>query len=117
MTKYEPHEVERYLADQLPEHERALRRVVAIVSDAIGSQPVISYQILGWRHAGKFVLYVSGWKDHLSIHGQSRELGEMFGAEHPEWFKLKGTTLWFQAEPELPEDLIRDLVAARLARG
>ena len=111
MTKYGPNEVERYLSDQLPKHEVALRRVVDFITAELGIQPVISYQIIGWPIRGRYGIYVSGWKDHLSFHGG--HFLETLAEQFPLWFKRKGATLWFQPEPELPFEVIRAVIQAR----
>ncbi|MEN9737045.1 MAG: hypothetical protein RJA26_278 [Actinomycetota bacterium] len=112
MSKYGPDEVERYLADVNAKYQPALRRVVRIITEELGVQPVISYQIIGWRINGKMGLFVSGWKDHLSFHGGHalEHLAEVY----PQWLKLKGATLWFQDEPELPVEIIKEVIATRV---
>ena len=119
MEKLEPHEVERYIKNQKPEYQPAIRRAMEIVSRVLaeygelGAHPVISYQILGWRFRGKFLLHISASKDHISFHGAHAL--ERLEASHPQWFKLKGSTLWWQPEPELPEAVIRDVIERRIA--
>ncbi len=114
MTKYEPHEVVRYIADQ-PEQNRAeLTRITAILADVFETQPMISYQIIGFKSGKHYLLYLSGWKDHLSFHGQNTGLGQEFCERYPQWFRLKGTTMHFQPTPQLPEEIIRELAARRL---
>mgnify|MGYP000364307511 CR=1 FL=1 len=114
MTKYAPDEVARYIADQ-PERNRAeLTRITKLLADALGTEPAISYQIIGFRAEKKFVIYLSGWADHLSLYGQSVPLGQEFAARYPEHFTLKGTTLHFQPSPPLPDAIILELLARRL---
>ena len=112
--KYEPNEVERYLTDQPAKNEAALRRVRDIILDALpDSTDAISYQIIGFRHKKKFVLHISGWADHLSFHG-GHGMAEL-ATKYPQWLKLKGTTLHFQPDPEIPDAIVREIVALRLA--
>ena len=113
MEKYEPQEVERYLSERLPKYEQPLRRIVAILTEELKIQPVISYQIIGFPIAGKYGIYVSAWKDHMSFHGG--HYLEPLAETYPEWFKRKGATLWFQDQPELPIEVIRAVIAARYA--
>jgi len=113
MGSYAPGDVEKYLTDQLPVHEIALRRVVGIITEELGIQPVISYQIIAWPIRGRYGIYVSGWKDHLSFHGG--HFLEPLAEQFPQWFKRKGATLWFQPNPELPVDVIRAVLQARFA--
>ncbi len=108
--------VEEYYAAQSPENRIALQRVQKIVEKTLGDCTVsLSYQIIGFRHKKKFVIYISGWKDHLSFHGFSVSLGNELIEKYPDFLKLKGRTLHFQPTPELPEHLVIELVQARVA--
>lgn len=107
--------VEDYLAAQPAANRKALERIREIVKKILpGSEDCYSYGIIGFRYKKKFVIYISGWKDHLSLHGFSVALGEVLVAKYPAFLKLKGRTLHFQSTPELPEELVRELVLARV---
>ena len=108
--------VEEYYAAQSPENRKALKRVQKIIEKTLGESTVaLSYQIIGFRYKKKYVTHISGWKDHLSFHGFSVSLGNELVAKYPEFLKLKGRTLHFQPQPELPESMIVELVQARVA--
>ena len=108
--------VEEYYAAQSPENRKALQRVQKIVEKTLGDcQVTLSYQIIGFRFKTKYVIYISGWKDHLSFHGFTVSLGDELVAKYPEYLKLKGRTLHFQTTPELPESIVIELVQARVA--
>lgn len=108
--------VEEYYAAQSPENRKALQRIQKIIEKTLGECAVsLSYQIIGFRFKKKFVIYISGWKDHLSFHGFSVSLGNELIAKYPEYLKLKGRTLHFQPTPELPENVVIELVQARVA--
>ena len=108
--------VEEYYAAQSPENRKALQRVQKIVEKTLGECTVsLSYQIIGFRYKKKFVTHISGWKDHLSFHGFSVSLGNDLVAKYPSYLKLKGRTLHFQTTPEIPEEIVRELVQARVA--
>ncbi|MFM5904946.1 MAG: DUF1801 domain-containing protein [Micrococcales bacterium] len=112
--KYEPNEVERYLTDQPPQNEVALRRVRQIILDELpGAVDSISYQVIGFKYQKRFVMHISGWDDHLSFHG-GHGMEEM-AARYPQWLKVKGATLHFQPTPEIPENVVREVVALRLS--
>ncbi|MFM2024312.1 MAG: hypothetical protein RLZZ56_325 [Actinomycetota bacterium] len=107
--------VEEYLAAQPEANRKALERVRKIILKTLsGSEDAYSYAIIGFRYNKKFVIYISGWKDHLSFHGFSVSLGNEMVAKYPQ-LKLKGRTLHFQPTPELPESLVKELVLARVA--
>ena len=115
--KFGPDEVGKYLAAQLPEHRAELERIIGIVASVLPeAKPVISYQIIGFALGKKKFFYISGWQNHLSFHGNYSDNGVSFADKYPEWFKLKGMTLQFQAKPELPEAIIQELLAFRLER-
>lgn len=108
--------VEEYYAAQPEINRVALKRVQGIIEKTLGECTVsLSYQIIGFRYKKKFVTHISGWKDHLSFHGFSVSLGNELVAKYPEYLKLKGRTLHFQPQPEIPEDMVRELVQARVA--
>lgn len=108
--------VEEYLAAQPEGNRKALDRVRRIVLETLpDSTEAISYQIIGFRYRKKYVIYISGWKDHLSFHGFSVSLGNELVSNYPQFLKLKGRTLHFQPTPEIPESMVRELVLARVA--
>jgi uncharacterized protein YdhG (YjbR/CyaY superfamily) len=107
--------VEEYLAAQPENNRKALERIRKIVLKTLpGSVDSYSYAIIGFRYNKKFVIYISGWKDHLSFHGFSVSLGNEMVAKYPQ-LKLKGRTLHFQPTPALSESLVQELVLARAA--
>ncbi len=78
------------------------------------SEEAISYQIIGFKSEGKFLLYISGWKKHCSIHGTSKLLAAEIAEQYPSETKLVGTTLHFKPET-LPSDaLLNDIVRRRI---
>ena len=104
-----------YLAAQSEENRNALKRIRNIILKTLpGSEDAFSYAIIGFRYNQKFVIYISGWQDHLSFHGFSISLGNELVAKYPAFLKLKGRTLHFQPTPELPEELVKELVLARV---
>ena len=113
MSKYAPEEVERYLAESPERYRQPLRRIMDMLHTELGINPIISYQIIGFRIVGSYGIYISAWKDHMSFHGG--HFLEPLADQHPEWFKRKGATLWFQDEPELPIEAIRAVISARFA--
>jgi uncharacterized protein YdhG (YjbR/CyaY superfamily) len=115
--KLAPDEVGRYLDLQIPAHRAELERIIQIVQRELPeAKPVISYQIIGFALGKKKFFYISGWQNHLSFHGNYSDNGVSFAEKYPEWFKLKGMTLQFQAKPQLPEAIIKELLAFRLER-
>ncbi len=108
-------EVDEYLA-QFDELTRsALQRVREIILSAIPeAEEAIGYQIIGFKFDGKFILFISGWKNHCSIHGTSKVLVKYLQDTYPGQLKLSGTTLRFDPAYPPSEQLIRDLVDRRI---
>lgn len=108
-------DVDEYLA-QFDEVTRfALQRLREIILSAIpDAEEAIGYQIIGFKFDGKFLLYISGWKNHCSIHGTSKALIEYLQVKYPGQLKLSGTTLQFKPTAPPSEELIRDLVDRRI---
>lgn len=108
-------EVDAYVQSFPPVTREALQaartQLLAAIPD---SDEAISYKIIGLKSGGKYFLYISGWKDHCSIHATSPATAEAMVVKYPQ-LTLKGRTLHFQPEVPLGDDLIEDLVRLRLA--
>jgi uncharacterized protein YdhG (YjbR/CyaY superfamily) len=114
MEKLGPDQVRQYLALQSEQNRVQLERIIKIVQEEIpGAQPCISYQIIGFAVGKKKIFYVSGWNDHLSFHGTHKHTNQDMAHAYPQWFTLKGMTLQFQAQPELPDSIIRAITQER----
>jgi len=111
MSYFAP-EVETYLAGVPSKYQAPLRKVADYLVNKLGVQPIISYGIIGFPLHGKYAIYISGWKDHMSFHG-GHFLAPL-AQTNPDWFKVKGATIWFQDQPELPATAIDAVITARL---
>ena len=108
-------DLEAYLAAQPPEQAELLRdlraRVVALVPDATDA---ISYAMPALKVDGQGLIWFAAWKRHCSVY----PVGEAFIAAHPELAGHGRTdkgALHFSRERPLPDAVVRDLVAERLA--
>lgn len=107
--------VDGYLADQ-PEPQRsaleALRaRIHQLLPDA---EETISYGIPAFRSGGRIVVWIAGWKAHCSIY----PLDDGFVARHADElraYELGKGTLRFSPDRPLSDELLADLIRARLA--
>ena len=114
MEKLGPDQVPQYLALQSEQNRAQLERIIKIVQEEIpGAQHCISYQIIGFALGKKKIFYLSGWTDHLSFHGTHKHTNQDMAQAYPQWFTLKGMTLQFQAQPELPDSIIRAIAQER----
>ena len=108
-------EVDEYLAQFDELTQAALQGVREIILSAIPeAEEAISYKIIGFKFEGKFLLYISGWKNHCSIHGTSKALAKYLLDTYPGQLKISGTTLHFDPAAPPSEALIRDLVDRRI---
>lgn len=108
-------EVDQYLVQFGEPTRSALQRVRRIIFSAIPeAEEGISYKIIGFKFDGKFLIYLSGWKNHCSIHGTSKALAAYLLETYPGQLKLSGTTLHFKPADPPSEELIRDLVDRRI---
>lgn len=74
------------------------------------ARETLSYGILGYAQSTKTPrVFISGWKDHLSIYPVPRD--PALQTELKPWMRGKGT-LWFPLDQPLPEELIRRIVEA-----
>ena len=108
-------EIDDYLAGLPPGQRAALERVRAIVADAApGAEEGKSYGIPAFRSGGKPLFGFHAAKQHLSVHPFSPAVVDAVSGRL-EGFELSKGTIRFTPEAPLPEDVIRELVALRLA--
>ncbi len=108
-----PTSVNEYLATVPPaarDHIEQLRRIVKEVAPE--AKEGISYDILGYKVAGKRLVHFGGWQRHVALYGVdlAKHKEELVGYE-----TSKGTVK-FPLDQPLPEALIRRLIADRLSQ-
>ncbi|MEY4980789.1 MAG: hypothetical protein RL174_127 [Actinomycetota bacterium] len=106
-------DVAAYLALQ-PEPQRSvLERMHSVAMKAIPeTEDVISYGIVGFRYKKKVPFFISGWKNHVSIHG-----GRVLGNRVAELFdnvKVVGTTIQIDPAKPLTDELLISIIKLRL---
>lgn len=105
--------VEDYLAAQPPATRKILEKVRAAIRKAMpGAAETISYNILAYKIDGRAVLYLAGWKEHLSIY----PVGAAFGDEIKPYIAGKGT-LKFPLCAKIPVSLIARIAKFRAAEA
>jgi uncharacterized protein YdhG (YjbR/CyaY superfamily) len=91
-----------------------VERVRAIVrGEAPGAVEGPAYGLIGWKLRGKPLLYVGGFARHVGLYATPQG-HEAFAAELAAYKQGKGSVQLPLTE-ELPEDLIRRIVAFRAA--
>jgi uncharacterized protein YdhG (YjbR/CyaY superfamily) len=104
--------VDDYIASFPPEVQRILEAVRAAIRAVVpGTEERISYGIPTFALDGRYVVYFSGWKRHVSVYPIPDADPELARAIKP-YMAGKGT-LKFALDKPIPIDLIQR-VAARL---
>jgi uncharacterized protein YdhG (YjbR/CyaY superfamily) len=111
--KSKPTTYDEYL-ERAPEQSRAkLDELRAIVrSAAPEAEEVISYSIPAYKFHG-WLMYISGYKGHVSI-SMLPDTFETFTGNLSS-YKTSKSAVQFPLDKPLPEQLIRDLIAHRVA--
>ena len=108
--------------ETIDEYNRSLSQdVLAAVDEVRGvirsvipdADEVISYQIPTFKLDGKYVVYVSGWAEHVSMYPVPERDEQLLAELEP--FRSGKGTLKFPLGKPLPHDLIRRTVEELLA--
>ena len=106
-------EVKQYLALQPQPQRQILEHMHSVVLKAIPkTDSKISYGIIGFTYGGKVPFFISGWKNHVSIHG-GRILGKRALEILPK-LKVVGTTIQIALDAPLSDADLKKLVKLRL---
>lgn len=105
--------VNEYLAS-LPKEQRSLLEKVrqTIKRLAPEAEEVISYQMPAFKLYGKYLVYFSAWKDHISLYPITPGIEKVI-SELPKYRSGKGT-MQFPLDKPLPLSLIRKIVKIRI---
>jgi uncharacterized protein YdhG (YjbR/CyaY superfamily) len=104
--------VDEYIASFPPEVQRTLEEVRAAIRAVVpGTEERISYGIPTFALNGRYVVYFSGWKRHVSVYPIPDADPELARAIKP--FMAGKGTLKFALDRPIPIELIQR-VAARL---
>ena len=112
MASKKPATVGEYLATLGPDQRAALERLRKLIRAAApGIDEGISYGIPGFRHRGKWLVYLGASANHCALYGvRETSPGELAA------YDTSGRgTLRFRPDQPLPAALVRKLVKARIA--
>ena len=108
-------EIDDYLTTLAPPQRAELERIRAIVADAApDAVEGKSYGIPAFLHGGKPLIGFHAAKRHLSVHPFSPPVIDAV-RDRLEGFDVAKGTIRFSPEQPLPDDVVRELVALRLA--
>lgn len=113
MAKTDFRTVDEYLATLPVEVRKVLGRARTVIKKALpGAEEVISYQIPAYKLSGRAVLYLAGWKEHLSLYPITPALSQALGKELAPHVAGRGT-LRFSLSESLPVHLIARIAKLR----
>lgn len=106
--------VDDYLATMTASQKAEFERIRGIVHDMVpGVEELISYGVPAFKDKKKFLIWVGGFKDHMSIFPASDSMIEVIGEELGKHRTSKGT-IQFSEEKPISEAIIRQIIAHRL---
>jgi uncharacterized protein YdhG (YjbR/CyaY superfamily) len=102
--------VDAYIAQFPKDTAQRLKTVRKLIEKQLpGAEQVISYGIPTFKINGKYVIYFSGWRDHISLHPIPPKGDANFQNELKRYQTGKGT-VQFPHELPLPLDFIRRFI-------
>lgn len=110
-----PASVDEYIRGFPPDVAAALESVRRTIRRALpGCEEVISYQIAAFRVSGANVVYLAGWKRHLSLYPIPPADAALLAEIAP--YRAGKGTLRFPLASPIPHDLVERVVRALLAQ-
>jgi uncharacterized protein YdhG (YjbR/CyaY superfamily) len=110
------HSIDEYISTFPEEVQKILEELRAIIKAAAPTaEETISYQIPTFTLNGKYLIYVAGWKNHISIYPIPSG-SEAFNKQVSKYVEGKGT-LKFPIDKPLPLKLITRIVKYRVAEN
>ena len=107
--------VPAYIAACPPESRKALKELRALIKRAAPrATEKISYGIPAFNLNGQYLVYLAGWKKHISLYPVTAGVARTFKDELKRYRTGKGT-LQFPLAQRMPKGLIRRVVKFRVA--
>ena len=103
-----------YIAKSAPQSRKGLRALRALVRAAAPrATEKISYGIPAFVLDGRNLVYIAGWKDHLSVYPVTKGVErELKSAIKP--YRAGKGTLQFRLDAPIPRTLIKRIVKVRI---
>ncbi|HMG18591.1 MAG TPA: DUF1801 domain-containing protein [Gemmatimonadales bacterium] len=106
--------VQAYIAECPPESRKVLRALRALVkATAPRAIEKLSYGIPAFNLNGHYLVYIAGWKKHVSMYPVTGGVAREFKDELKPYRTGKGTLQFPLAQP-MPKTLIRRIVKFRV---
>lgn len=106
--------IDEYIAQFPPATREALRELRSLIrATAPGVSERIRYGIPTFDLYGRYLVYVAGFKEHVSLYPITGVVAEVFAEELEPYRSGKGTARFALGEP-LPLDLIRQIVRIKV---
>lgn len=107
--------VQAYIAECSPESRKALKELRALIkATAPRVTEKISYGIPTFNLNGHYLVYIAGWKNHISMYPVTGGVAREFKDELKPYRTGKGTLQFPLAQP-MPKGLIRRIVKFRVS--
>ena len=107
--------VAKYIADQKPLQRKALKALRATIRKAAPKVTErLSYGIPVFDLDGKYLLYIAGFKEHVSLYPATAAMEKKYGKAMAPYRHGRGT-LRFSLDEPLPLGLVTKLTKARVA--
>jgi uncharacterized protein YdhG (YjbR/CyaY superfamily) len=106
--------IDEYLANVDAPKKAALEHIRKLVHQVVPeAEESISYGMPAFKYKGKPLIYFAAFADHLSIFPTSTPIAEL--KDKLEEFKTGKGTIQFTLEKPVPDALIKELLAVRVA--
>jgi len=113
----EQNAVEAYYAAQPDDQRATLEHMRGVIRVALPeATEAISYGLPTFKHKGRAVLAIGAWKNHCALYPMSYAVMAAHQAELAAYDVSKGTVR-FKANQPLDDDLLRAIVAERVAEN
>lgn len=107
--------VQAYIAECPPDARKVLKQLRTLVkATAPRATETISYGIPTFNLNGRYLVYLAGWKKHISLYPVTGGVAREFRDEIEPYRTGKGTLQFPLAQP-LPKGLIRRIVKFRVS--
>jgi len=109
--------VEQYVSEMDPAVQPRLNEIRELIkATAPGVEERISYNILGYRLNGRYLIYLNGAKSHIGLYPALDAMRAHFGERLESLITGKATISLKNDEP-LPLDLIREIIEFQVAES